>query len=159
MYSIATGEMGAMSEPAEPYPAEVVISSDPLEARAVQEEIERELRRHHYTDREVFSIRLAVEEAIVNAIKHGNGMDRSKPVRVGYRVTDARFDIEVIDEGSGFCPEDLPDPTAVENLERPCGRGVLLMRHYMTTVSFNERGNRVFMSKVRQGAPQNNGQH
>jgi serine/threonine-protein kinase RsbW len=157
VYSTATGDMGTMAQPAEHYPTEVVISSDLIQARLLQDDIERDLRGHHYADREVFSIRLAVEEAIINAIKHGNGMDRAKAVRIGYRVAADRFDIEIIDEGCGFCPDDLPDPTAVENLERPCGRGVLLMRHYMTTVEFNERGNRVCMSKVRQDSHLNNG--
>jgi len=146
-----------MSQQAEQYPAQIVIPSDPAQARPVQDDLERLLRARGYTDREVFSIRLAVEEALINAIKHGNGMDRSKPVRIAYRVTEVRFDIEISDCGEGFCPEELPDPTAVENLERPCGRGVLLMRHYMTSVEYNERGNCVTMSRIRQDAHQNNG--
>ena len=54
----------------------------------------------------------------------------------------------ITDEGSGFDPLDVPDPTAVENLERPCGRGLMLMKHYMSEVDFNERGNSVRMAKV-----------
>jgi serine/threonine-protein kinase RsbW len=57
--------------------------------------------------------------------------------------------IEIEDEGDGFDPDALPDPSALENLERSCGRGVFLMRHYMTSVRYNRRGNRVTMWKRR----------
>jgi serine/threonine-protein kinase RsbW len=127
---------------------DVVIPSDPAEARRVQEEIERLLRAHEASEKEIFGIRLAVEEALVNAIKHGNQMDRSKKVTVVSFVREQRFEIHVTDEGNGFDPGDVPDPTAVENIERPCGRGLMLMRHYMSEVSFNGRGNSVRMAKV-----------
>jgi serine/threonine-protein kinase RsbW len=125
------------------------IASEPAEARRVQEEIEKALRNHHFNDREIFSIKLALEEALVNAIKHGNQMDRAKKVHVSYRVANHRFEVQVTDEGPGFDPLDVPDPTAVENLERPSGRGLMLMRHYMTEVQYNATGNSVSMTKVR----------
>jgi serine/threonine-protein kinase RsbW len=127
----------------------VVISSDPAEARRVQDHIERALKAHQFDDRDVFSIRLALEEALVNAIKHGNQMDRAKKVHIAYDITPERFTIRITDEGPGFDLGDVPDPVAAENLERPCGRGLLLMRHYMTDVAFDPPGNRVCMSKVR----------
>jgi len=127
----------------------VVIPSDPTEARRVQDDIEADLKRHHFEDREIFSIRLALEEGLVNAIKHGNQLDRSKQVHIAYRVSSERFDVRIVDEGPGFDPEDVPDPMAVENLERPCGRGLLLMRHYMTEVVFDPPGNRLYMCKIR----------
>jgi serine/threonine-protein kinase RsbW len=128
--------------------AEVTIPSDPAEARLVQGEVERLLKLHHFSDHDIFGIRLALEEALVNAIKHGNQMDRSKQVRIAYHVVSNRFDIHITDEGPGFDPCEVPDPTAVENLERPCGRGLMLMRHYMTDISYNSTGNSVRMSKV-----------
>ena len=128
--------------------ADVTIPSDPAEARRIQDDIERLLQSHHVSERDVFSIKLALEEALVNAIKHGNQMDRAKKVRIVYQLNADRFDIHVSDEGPGFDPGDVPDPTAFENLERPCGRGLMLMRHYMTEVAFNERGNSVIMSKA-----------
>jgi len=128
--------------------ADVSIPSDPVEARRVQDEIEQHLQACHINEHDVFSIKLALEEALVNAIKHGNQMDRTKKVRIAYQVQADRFDILISDEGSGFDPTDVPDPTAFENLERPCGRGLMLIRHYMTEVAYNERGNCVTMSKV-----------
>jgi serine/threonine-protein kinase RsbW len=57
--------------------------------------------------------------------------------------------IEIEDEGEGFDPGDVPDPTADENLERPCGRGIHLMRAFMTSIEYLDRGNRVVLIKSR----------
>jgi serine/threonine-protein kinase RsbW len=128
---------------------EVVLISDPAEARRFQDQMEQHLlQSSHASAHEVFSIKLALEEALINAIKHGNQMDRNKKVRVLYRVSPGFFEVRVTDEGCGFDPSDVPDPTAVENLERPCGRGLMLMRHYMTEVVYSQSGNCVAMSKV-----------
>jgi serine/threonine-protein kinase RsbW len=127
---------------------DVVIPSDSLEARRVQDEIEQLLQARRASDHDVFSVRLALEEALVNAIKHGNQLDRDKKVHITYRVLADRFEVRITDEGPGFDPADVPDPTAVENLERPCGRGLMLMRHYMSEVAYSGRGNSVSMSKV-----------
>jgi serine/threonine-protein kinase RsbW len=133
----------------------VVIPSDSAEARRVQDDIESALVSHQYDDKEIFSIRLALEEALVNAIKHGNQMDRSKKVHIHYRVRPDRFDIRIRDEGTGFNPDDVPDPMAEENLERPCGRGLLLIRHYMTEVFFHPPGNGLSMCMIRNAKSRN----
>ena len=127
---------------------QMVIPSDPAEARRVQDQIESVLQSSQCHDHDLFSIKLALEEALVNAIKHGNQYDRNKKVQIAYEVQPDRFIIRITDEGPGFDPADVPDPTAVENLERPCGRGLMLMRHYMTEVAFLGRGNSVAMTKV-----------
>ena len=129
--------------------ADVIIPSAPAEAHRVQDAIERLLRDCQCSDRDVFGIKLALEEALVNAIKHGNQLDPTKQVRIRYLVTPERFEIRITDEGPGFDPSDVPDPTDVENLERPCGRGLMLMRHYMCEVSYIGRGNSVHMRKHR----------
>jgi serine/threonine-protein kinase RsbW len=72
-----------------------------------------------------------------------------KRVRGSYRVTPERFEVRITDEGPGFNPEDVPDPTLEINIERPCGRGLLLMRGFMTDVQYHGKGNVVSMSKVR----------
>jgi serine/threonine-protein kinase RsbW len=130
---------------------DVVIASDSGEARRVQDDIEQLLLKHNFGERDVFSVKLALEEALVNAIKHGNQMDRTKHVWISYRVQAERFDIIITDEGPGFDPEDVPDPTAIENLERPCGRGLMLMRYYMNEVAYNTHGNTVSMTKLLNG--------
>ncbi len=127
---------------------EVVLPSDPAEARQLQDQIEQLLQARQAHEKDVFGIRLALEEALVNAIKHGNQLDRTKKVFVSYTIEANHFQIVIRDEGPGFDPEDVPDPTAVENLERPCGRGLMLMRYYMTDVRYLGSGNVVSMSKV-----------
>jgi serine/threonine-protein kinase RsbW len=130
------------------FSADVVIFSDTSEARTVQESIEQLLRARHATDRDIFGVKLALEEALVNAIKHGNQMDRSKTVHIRYRFQGDRLEVSITDQGSGFDPSDIPDPTDDENLERPCGRGLMLMRHYMNEVSYTPPGNTVSMLKI-----------
>jgi len=102
-----------------------------------------------YANRDIFAVRLALEEAVVNAIKHGHQGDTSRPVRVRYLVDADEVLLAVEDQGPGFHPDDVPDPLDPENLERACGRGVFLMRHYMTWVKYNERGNCVTLCKRR----------
>src|SRR5262249_14421670 len=150
--AVASASSAFNSPKADPSPGhavEVRIASHPTQTRPVQEEIERLLTAHHFTDHEIFAIKLAVEEALVNAIKHGNQMDQDRTVHICYRILPDRFDIHITDEGNGFNPTNVPDPTIPENLERPCGRGLMLMRYYMTEVAYNERGNCVRMSKHR----------
>lgn len=133
----------------------VQIPSDPAAARQLQDEIEQALIAQQFPERDIFCIKLALEEALVNAIKHGNQAERGKQVRVSYRVDHQRFAVDIQDEGPGFDPCDVPDPLNIENLERPCGRGLLLMRHYMSDVIFHPPGNRVSMTKVRTEPSQN----
>ena len=126
---------------------EVVIPSDPAEARSVQDRIELSLAASDASERDIFCIKLALEEALVNAIKHGNQLDLSKSVSISYQVLRLSFEIRITDQGPGFDPDDRPDPTAIENLERPCGRGVMLMRHYMSDVEYYPPGNSLRMRR------------
>jgi serine/threonine-protein kinase RsbW len=129
---------------------QTVIPSDLDAARRLQEEIEGVIC-HAFDEHEAFAIKMAVEEALVNAIKHGNQMDPDKSVRVAYSLGTERFDVQITDEGPGFNPEDVPDPTSPENIERPCGRGLLLIRYYMTGVAFQDNGRTIVMHKLRNG--------
>jgi serine/threonine-protein kinase RsbW len=128
---------------------DVVIPSDTALGQEIQERIVSRLEQLEFPPRDVFGVRLALEEALVNAIKHGNGMDPSKSVRIQWRIDANSVCVEIEDEGPGFTPEDVPDPTAEENLERPCGRGIMLMKSFMSRVEFSGRGNRVLLEKRR----------
>ncbi len=125
------------------------IPSDTSAGQAVQERIVKRLEELEFSSRDLFGMRLALEEALVNAIKHGNRMDRNKHVEIFCRIHDDSVRIEIEDEGPGFQLSDVPDPTADENLERPCGRGIMLMRSFMNLVEYNDRGNRVILEKLK----------
>ena len=131
---------------------EVVIPSDTEAGQAVQERIVSRLESLEYSIRDVFGVRLALEEALVNAIKHGNGLDPDKTVRVNCLIEDDLLRVEIEDQGLGFNMGDVPDPTAEENLERPCGRGIMLIKSFMTSVEYNAKGNRVVLEKRRSSA-------
>jgi serine/threonine-protein kinase RsbW len=107
------------------------------------------LQEAGYTERHALSVRLAVEEAIANAHKHGHERDWSKDLLVRYHVDSDGVVAQVEDEGSGFDPKSVPDPLAPENLDRPSGRGLLLMRPFMNGVCHNEQGNRVCLCNRR----------
>jgi serine/threonine-protein kinase RsbW len=102
-----------------------------------------------YAEKHIFGMRLALEEAIQNAVKHGHRGDALRAVRITWHLNGERVVAEVEDQGAGFDPEEVPDPRAPENLERTCGRGLFLMRHYMTWVRCNARGNRVTLCRER----------
>ncbi len=111
-----------------------------------------EMERRKYPEASRFAVRLALEEAASNAFKHGHKGAR-EPVRVRWSVGDDELTIEVEDRGQGFDPAKVADPTLDANLEIPAGRGIMLMRAYMSEVRFNERGNAVTMVYRRSRRP------
>lgn len=132
---------------------EIVVPNDLRSAKQPEDEILAALERCAYDPESIFAIKLALEEAITNAIKHGNRNDASKHIVVRFLVTPMEVVIMVRDEGRGFRPECVPDPTADENLERPNGRGIMLMHAYMSSVWYNQSGNEVWMRKANPAAP------
>jgi serine/threonine-protein kinase RsbW len=79
----------------------------------------------------------ALREAVANAVRHGNRQDPERKVRLEYRIHDSTVTICVEDEGEGFDPADVPDPTDPANLLRPSGRGIFYMRQFMNRVAFS----------------------
>ncbi|MBN2211115.1 MAG: ATP-binding protein [Sedimentisphaerales bacterium] len=132
-----------------PYYQDITIPSRYPHAKAVEDRIVLEAQQTGYDEESIFALRLSLEESLTNAIRHGNASDASKHVSVKYRITQDRIDVVISDEGSGFDPCSIPDPTQPEFLSRPSGRGILLMRAYMNEVTFNSKGNRVHLVKFR----------
>ncbi len=99
------------------------------------------------------NFRVGVTEALANAVLYGNRHDPDKTVRIEVAIDDHRVEVRVIDQGGGFNPDTVPDPTTPENLEAPGGRGLFLIRHLMDEMEFNESGNSVRMVLIRQDAP------
>ena len=89
------------------------------------------------------NFRVGLTEALSNAMLYGNRDDPSKRVLVEVRLADGRLRATVRDQGTGFDPTSVPDPTTPENLARPCGRGLFLMKQLLDEVTYNERGNEV----------------
>lgn len=128
---------------------ELVIPNEFVAARAAEEEILQKVERHGFRPEAAFAIRLSLEEAITNAVKHGNRGDRNKRIFLRYHVDDQLAVICIRDEGNGFDPRRIPDPTAPNRLSLPNGRGIMLMEAYMDEVRFNETGNEVRLVKRR----------
>lgn len=121
------------------------LTNDPDRIRAVQDDLLKQAEQAGYGRSAAFALRLALEEAIRNAFVHGRRDAPDQPIDVAWTITPERVTITVSDHGPGFDPDTVPDPTSPENLERPCGRGLLLMRAYMSSVEFNDAGNTVTM--------------
>ena len=84
-----------------------------------------------------FGVDMAVREAVTNAVVHGNKLDDTKLVELKLRNTPAVFEITVHDQGNGFNPNDVPDPTKDENILRTSGRGIFFMRNFMDEVDWS----------------------
>ena len=122
------------------------IPSDYTAGRHVQERIIREVQDNGFAADSLFAVRIALEEALVNAIKHGNRLDPTKTVVVEARVSPGRAEIIIEDEGPGVDRTCVPDPTAEENLHKCSGRGLLLIESYMDS-QWTKGGRRVRMVK------------
>ena len=91
----------------------------------------------------LFNLRVALGEALVNAILHGNHGDPTKQVAVRVVCGQQAIEMEVRDEGDGFDPDAVPDPTTPERRTRPGGRGIFLVRQLVDEVRFNAKGNAI----------------
>ena len=101
------------------------------------------LNEDHYGN-----ILIAVTEAVNNAIVHGNDNDEDKKVKVEVAKKDEKVTFIVADEGNGFDFNNLPDPTAPENIEKPDGRGIFLMKNLSDEVNFDLNGSKVSITFV-----------
>lgn len=109
--------------------------------------IVNQLEKLGWSNKDVFGIHMALEEALMNAIRHGNLCSPDKQVHVEITICTDVFTATITDEGAGFNPEDLPDPTEDENVEKSCGRGVMLMKNFVDEVIYNQKGNSVQIKK------------
>lgn len=94
------------------------------------------LTRHGISEDVAFGVDMAVREAVTNAVVHGNKLDSGKLVEIKLRNTPSAFEITIHDQGSGFNPDNVPDPTAEENILRTSGRGIFFMRNFMDEVEW-----------------------
>jgi serine/threonine-protein kinase RsbW len=128
----------------------IVVESKASAVVDVCKQILSKLEDNNFDKDDVFAVHLTLEEAFLNAVKHGNKMDPAKKVKIDYSVDPDKIEISITDEGSGFEPESVADPRFGEGLFEPGGRGLLLMNSYMDIVKFNERGNSVYMVRYKE---------
>lgn len=114
--------------------------------RMIESFIDNAKERFHLDDDIYGNIMIAVTEAVNNAIKHGNANDKSKNVFLSLSLDESLIRFIIRDEGSGFNYENLPDPTAPENIEKLGGRGIFLMKHLSDEVDFKDNGRVVELS-------------
>jgi serine/threonine-protein kinase RsbW len=129
----------------------------PTDVRSIEHAVEYVVRRCQACDAEAHRLRLnfrvGLTEALSNAMMYGNGHDPTKRVRVEVSLAQGEIKARITDQGSGFDPSSVPDPTSPENLLKAGGRGLFLMRQLLDEVSFNDRGNEVTLVLRLETAP------
>ena len=127
------------------------IASDLAIVQQTSQDILTFLKPASLPEAAVFDIRLCLEEAIINAMKYGNGLRKELPVELDVEYDDREVRIHVKDQGPGFDPAKVVDCTEEQNLYRNSGRGVYLIQKLMDEVRYNEAGNSLLMVKRLKG--------
>lgn len=127
-----------------------------LELKSIPEvvlQIFEKLHSSGITEDDLFDLRLCLEEALINAVKHGNKLQKNKEVYLKIKVSPQSIELEIKDAGSGFDYRNIPVPTDKENLEKTSGRGIFLIKELMDKVEFLDGGSRIRMVKSIEAAP------
>ena len=114
--------------------------------RIIESFIDNAKERFNLDDDIYGNIMIAVTESVNNAIMHGNKNDRTKNVTLVLSLNNNIINFKIKDEGIGFDFQNLPDPTSPENLDKPSGRGIFLMKHLSDEVNFSNNGSLVELS-------------
>jgi len=124
-------------------PQKIQLASRPESINQVEKLVD-EIREEYKISEDCYGkILISMTEAVTNAISHGNKSDPSKMVDITYHFDHDKINFIVSDQGQGFDYYNLPDPTAPENLEKPCGRGIYLMKHLSDQLIFNNNGSSI----------------
>ncbi|MBC8202959.1 MAG: ATP-binding protein [Planctomycetes bacterium] len=102
-----------------------------------------------YAEEDLFAVRIAIEEAIANAILHGHQGDQERTIDVRWSIDKNKVVMVVCDSGRGYDESAVPDPTADENLTLPSGRGLAMIKAFMSQVTISENGRRIEMTRER----------
>ncbi len=129
----------------------------PTDVRSIEHAVEYVMQRcqtcEAYRKRLRWNFRVGLTEALTNAMLYGNEHDPSKRVRVEVALQNGRLEARITDQGGGFDPSAIPDPTEGENILKSGGRGLYLMRQLLDEVSYNDRGNQVtLVLRLEQGS-------
>ena len=129
----------------------------PTDVRSIEHAVDYVMERSRtcetYHKRLRLNFRVGLTEALTNAMLYGNEYDPSKRVRVEVTLEGGRLEARVTDQGRGFDPSTIPDPTEPENILKSGGRGLFLMRQLLDEVSYNDQGNQVtLVLRLEQGS-------
>ena len=127
------------------------IPSDPKYIKRASSKLLGALKKLKLSEEMLFDIRLSLEEAVINAIKHGNRLDKSLPVVISYAFSGGKLEITVRDQGKGFNYRTTPDPRSEINILKRGGRGIFLIRNLMDEVKYSDSGNEIKMIKFISG--------
>lgn len=119
------------------------------ESGSTCDQIQSNLLQKHFPENQIEKIKICLYELLSNAFIHGNQNDPLKHVAVLYVVSKENFKLSIIDEGEGFDREEVPSPLSPENQLKESGRGVFMVKRMMDKVSYNKKGNRVFVQTFR----------
>ena len=136
-----------MTDTAKDWKYDQYVPSQPDVCAEIIELLLKQLQSANWSNKDVFGIHMAMEEAIMNAIRHGNQCASDKQVHVLIALSADQFYAKITDQGDGFDPDSVPDPTLDENINKTCGRGVTLMRNFVDEVNYNQKGNSVERKK------------
>jgi serine phosphatase RsbU (regulator of sigma subunit)/anti-sigma regulatory factor (Ser/Thr protein kinase) len=112
----------------------------------------RDMDAAGFPDELIRKMKITLTELLANAIGHGNNEDHSLKVTIGHMVEKKQASVAIMDEGKGFAPGDIPDPTLPENLAKDHGRGLYIVRNYVDAMEHNKKGNRILIRKFHAGA-------
>lgn len=118
----------------------IAIKSQVENIALIEKAIDEICNANNITEEHYGNVLIAITEGVNNAINHGNKQDPSKEVIVEFAIADKELTCKITDQGPGFDYENVPDPTSPENIEKPNGRGVFLMRHLSDKIEFDDNG-------------------
>ncbi len=125
----------------------LVISSELENIEPVISELTKRAMEIGFSDDKIWSLTLALREALSNAIIHGNKEDKEKKVEIVYEIGEADLQIKIKDEGEGFDFRQIPDPLEEKNMASPSGRGIFLLKNCIDKVFFNTKGNEIIIAQ------------
>ena len=131
----------------------LTLSSTLESVEKVEQTAEELATRAGFDEDTAANIAMAVREAAINAVLHGNAYNAEKPIAASFETTAESLIIRICDQGSGFTPETLPDPLAPENILRGSGRGIFLIRAFMDEVHFRQLHPGTELTLIKHRAP------
>ncbi len=131
----------------------MIIENKSSQAEGVIAKVLSKMEALKFSKDDIFAVHLGLEEAFINCLRHGNKSDPAKKITIEYQIKPDKAVVSLTDEGEGFNPNSIPDPTQGSNIYKTGGRGLFLIRSFMDKVNFNKKGNCICMTKFNTNKP------